>query len=640
MDGLSIVIPYWNGREYLPRLLNGLPADVPVIVVDDQSDEPLQPPARPHTEVMRLRKRGYFAGAVNAGIARCGGDVLVLNQDAQLHGTEWLDLLAEKRERYALVGEGVLRHPAWPRGYVHGTFMYVRRDAWEDVGFLNRRDYPLWGCTCEWQLRACRKGYEALPLREIPGLEHGEDTRRKVTWRDREGVEHAAWFGAAIAEAMKREPRRMGLFSRTPPLVTVVIPCYNYGHYLKDAINSLVGGETCLGQMPGQTLQSFEVVIVDDASTDDSWETIQRWVDPWKGIRAVRNPENVGTAATINTGIKLSYGKYIHVLSADDMREPWALERMLRACQENPHRVAYGHMRVLNHGRDKLYKMAEYDFERLLHKNMLPAGIIYPKRAWREVGGYPEVMRDGREDWAFGIALGIHGWCGVHVGDAGTLVRREGQNRSLRTAKEGKVPEFKRRIMALYPNIYGGERPVGCCGGRRTKAAQGGKGAGNPTPRSQRVGAQGMTLLEYIGGNSGDTRWHGPETGTVYVFGNNHRSRMRYVDRRDAKSMLALRENTRPIFRLKPLPKPKEPEPQPAPESEPEDDAVAVNVSGAPSFTDIRGVGAVTAEKLRAGGFRNVRELADADPQEVAALAGIPQGQARRAVEEARGLVA
>lgn len=162
MDDLTIVIPFYNGHATLGQLLAALPREVRVIVVDDKSDVPLH---LNNVEVVRLESKGYFSGAVNAGMEHCKGDALVLNQDATLEGDEWLGWLAQLRERHAVIGEGVFGHPAWPKGYIQGTFMWIRRDAWEKVGPLNARDYPLWGATCEWQLRACRAGYAALPVK-------------------------------------------------------------------------------------------------------------------------------------------------------------------------------------------------------------------------------------------------------------------------------------------------------------------------------------------------------------------------------------------------------------------------------------------------------------------------------------------
>jgi len=560
MDRLTVVIPFWNGHEVIGRLLDSLPADLPAIVVDDVSDDPLHL-NRPDTQVLRLANRGYFSGAVNAGIAACDTDVLVLNQDAWLEGTAWMEQLAEVRG-VAIAGDGA-KHPAWPAGYVQGTFMYVNRQAWEKVGALNAAEYPLWGSTCEWQLRACRMGFDFRIL-EVAGFHHDRSARRTHGYR----------LGEAITETMKREPKRAWEFLHTPPTISVIVPCYNYGRYLEDCINSLLGGLTCLGQAEPQTFQSFEVVIVDDASTDDTWDVIQALADRKKGIRGLHLSHNKGTPAVLNIGVERSYGEYIQVLSADDMLEPWCLERHYRACRENPHRVVYGDLRIVKeNARQRTLKLPTYSCDLVLNKNPMSAGIMYPRQAWKDAGGYPEQMQWGREDWAFNIALMLAGWCGVHIEEAGYLYRRERQNRSLKTGNRHRdeVSEYARtpdgtpswrqffvnQLRALYPDAYNGRYDVGCCGGGRSK-----KATPKATPRAAAArelpGRAGMTRLEYIGRNAGDSTWWGPETETRYVFGGNRR--VGYVDSKDVAGMLAMKKEDKPVFQIfRPPAKPKVP---------------------------------------------------------------------------------
>jgi len=557
LENLTVVIPFWNGHATIGRLLDSLPADLLVIVVDDLSDDPLHLD-KANVQVIRLDVRGYFSGAVNAGIQACKTDVLVLNQDAWLEGTAWMEQLAEVRS-VAIAGDSA-KHPAWPAGYVQGTFMYVNRQAWDEVGPLNAKEFPLWGSTCEWQLRACRAGYDFHTF-EVAGFHHDRATERT----------HGYQLGTAITETMKREPGRAWEFLHTPPTVSVIVPCYNYGKYLEDCISSLLGGLTCLGEMEPQTFQSFEVVIVDDASTDDTWEVIQALADRKKGIRGLHLNQNRGTPAVLNIGVERSFGEYIQVLSADDMLESWTLERHYQACRENPHHFAYGGLTIVKNGvRERPFPLPPYDFEKVIQRNLVSAGIMYPRQAWKDVGGYPEIMREGREDWAFNVGLGIKGWCGVHVGDNGYLYRRERQNRSWRTgnqhAGEPPSPEvvrwrnlFKDQMRELYPEIYvRGERPMGCCGGGRSK-----KATPKATPRAVSVardlpGRAGMTRLEYIGRNQGDTTWWGPETETRYVFGGNRR--VGYVDSKDVAGMLAMKKEDKPVFRVfRPPAKPKAP---------------------------------------------------------------------------------
>jgi GT2 family glycosyltransferase len=532
MDRLSVVVPFYNGHEHIERLLRTLPTDLPVIVVDDRSDPPLSAHAlldggqqRNQIRVIRLENKGYFAGAVNAGVAAApqGHDVLVLNQDTWFEGTAWLDLLTEKRRDYGMIGERIRgAHPAFPHGYIHGTLMFLRRDALDAVGLLDAQWYPLWGCTAEWQLRAARQGFRILPLETIPGFHHA-----------RPPDQH---FGSSIQALLQRQPDLRPKLIRTPPLVSVVVACHNYGRYLADCLHSLIGGPTCLGYHPGQSLQSFEVIIVDDASTDDSVEIAQSLADPWKGIRFVRHLVNRGTAATLNTGIEMAAGQYITFLSADDMREPESLERLVRCAESHSHSFCYDDIRFFGGGR-RLdtwrmgWKHSDFDFDALLQLNTIHAGILYPKRAWQAVGGYPEIMGDGREDWAFNIALGRVGWCGVRVPHAGYLYRNEGQGRHRRQS-QGDKTRFFEKIRGLYPELYRGERPMGCCGGRKganAPAAQNQQGATMMAMQSL-PGAEGMVQIEYLGEQM-PAIWTGPVTHVQYRFGKTRR--VGWIDRRD-----------------------------------------------------------------------------------------------------------
>jgi hypothetical protein len=230
------------------------------------------------------------------------------------------------------------------------------------------------------------------------------------------------------------------------------------------------------------------------------------------------------------------------------MMEPGRLENLYRVAEANPHGVVYDDLVQLENGRrGHIWPMPEYDFETLLNKNHMHAGIFFPRQAWQEVGGYPEEMRYGREDWAFNVRLGIAGWCGVHTGPPGYLYRREGQNRTLRNSGRDWRERFLTQLRLLFPDIYRGERPMACCGGgSRGKGAASRAARSTPTPRIG-IGVEGMVVLQYVGGNSGTEAWFGPETGQRYQF-----SMLRpvaYVDKRDAPGLLAKSAHGRKVFR-------------------------------------------------------------------------------------------
>ena len=99
------------------------------------------------------------------------------------------------------------------------------------------------------------------------------------------------------------------------PLVTVVMPAYNAEAYVEKAIRSVIH----------QTYSNWELVVVDDRSTDGTYEIIQRVAAEDGRIKAYRNEQNMGVARSRNFGILQGEGKYIAFLDSDDvwLDESW-----------------------------------------------------------------------------------------------------------------------------------------------------------------------------------------------------------------------------------------------------------------------------------------------------------------------------
>ncbi len=98
--------------------------------------------------------------------------------------------------------------------------------------------------------------------------------------------------------------------------ITVYITNYNYGQFIKKAINSVLI----------QTEQDFEIILIDDGSTDDSVPLIQSYIDHPK-VKIVLQ-QNKGLTISNNLALKLSRGKYIMRLDADDYLAENALEKL------------------------------------------------------------------------------------------------------------------------------------------------------------------------------------------------------------------------------------------------------------------------------------------------------------------------
>ena len=345
-------------------------------------------------------------------------------------------------------------------------------------------------------------------------------------------------------------------------LISVIVPCYNYGRFLSDAIHSLIGGPTSLGEFAPQTMQSFEIIVVDDASEDDTDEIVRPFVKELPNVSCIHNQANLGTAGALNVGVRQTTGAFITFLSADDMMETTRLEKLYNAALQNPHRIIYDDLVTFGNGQRKMTMpmSQEYDFNQLLYKNTMHAGILYPRKAWEECGGYPEAFRDGREDWAFNVALGKYGYCGVHLKEPLYLYRWENQNRSLRNAGVDWRLTFLNKMQATFPDLYRGERTAMCCGGKKAPAAQpasiqraarasrGGRNVPQALAPDVVIGIEGMTLLEYKLTKAGPVVYHGTVTFQTYVFGGRHKTGL--VDNRDVPGFISRIEDQAARIRI------------------------------------------------------------------------------------------
>jgi glycosyltransferase involved in cell wall biosynthesis len=225
--------------------------------------------------------------------------------------------------------------------------------------------------------------------------------------------------------------------------VSVIIPCFNQAQYLPE----------CLESLSAQTFRDFEIVIVDDGSEPPllldhlSRPAFCQGTIVWL-------PQNQGTAAALNAGIEVAHGEYIAVVHADDMVEPWHLESLMAHAG---HKFCYGDLRFYVNGeRAAAVVCPEWDFDKAKRKNLCHGAILFPREAWQIVGGYPEQMRDGREDWAMSLRLAHAGYPGYHVsGEPGYLYRQHGDNRSLHNHTPEAMARFKAQLWDVLPEVFG-----------------------------------------------------------------------------------------------------------------------------------------------------------------------------------------
>jgi glycosyltransferase involved in cell wall biosynthesis len=183
--------------------------------------------------------------------------------------------------------------------------------------------------------------------------------------------------------------------SDASPQVSLVVPVYNLRKYIPEMVDS-VRRQTA---DPG----SYEVLFVDDCSTDGSFDVIRGEIGDLENGVALRTIRNGGSHATKNHGIRSSRGRHIMLLDGDDVLDPSAIESMMQFMKDNPAvKYSYSQHRKIDPKGDVLYERLGFDFsrKRLLNFNFVGAVECYERGLFDALGGY----RDSYvEDYDFAL---------------------------------------------------------------------------------------------------------------------------------------------------------------------------------------------------------------------------------------------
>ncbi len=181
------------------------------------------------------------------------------------------------------------------------------------------------------------------------------------------------------------------------PTVSVIIPAYNQGHYLGKAIQSVLN----------QTFADFEIIVVDDGSTDDTRQVAAGFLDP--RVRYVYQ-DNAGLSAARNTGIRHAKGAFLSFLDSDDLFLPEKLALLLAKFDAEPELGFVAGQAILidenDHRIGEIFdKRLPKDSTQLLLGNPLHVGSVMVRREWQtRVGFFDETLRS-YEDWDMWLRL-------------------------------------------------------------------------------------------------------------------------------------------------------------------------------------------------------------------------------------------
>lgn len=271
------------------------------------------------------------------------------------------------------------------------------------AGLLNSRRYRMASAVCD---LACLRNVK-FSMRELLKILLPESFKQRL-----KAAAGRLRGRSIVGDGLRQLKTDIELRSRTPvpvknkkhkgPLVSIIVPCYNYGSYLDRMFDSL----------DKQTFQGYEIILVDDGSTDEfTLEKIRELEKKSIPNLHIHRQKNQGVITARNTAMKHAAGKYFFPLDPDDTIEKTFLEKCLLFLESSPaHYFVYTWTYSLGEP-EFVWETIDTEFAGLLQENR--AGfVVFPAQAFRETGGYNPVMQDGYEDWEFCVNLVRHGYVG------------------------------------------------------------------------------------------------------------------------------------------------------------------------------------------------------------------------------------
>ena len=183
---------------------------------------------------------------------------------------------------------------------------------------------------------------------------------------------------------MKNAEVRKESAEREPPLVSVVMPAYNSQRFIGAALESVLA----------QTLEDWELIAVEDCSTDRTWRILKKYAAGDDRIRIVRNDRNRGAAWSRNRAFGMCQGRYIALLDSDDLWQPEKLEKQVRLAERTGADIIYCSYSMIDEEGKKRWKdfivPKRISFEQALSKSVMSCSTTLLTRQTAEEFPFPE----------------------------------------------------------------------------------------------------------------------------------------------------------------------------------------------------------------------------------------------------------
>jgi glycosyltransferase involved in cell wall biosynthesis len=181
------------------------------------------------------------------------------------------------------------------------------------------------------------------------------------------------------------------------PDVSIIIPCFNHGRYIHEAIDSVLN----------QTHQNFEIIVVNDGSTAPDTIAVIKKVNHPK-IKVVHTT-NQGLASARNNGIREAQSEILLPLDADDKIAPTYIEKAITVLKNDRDvGIVYCNLEFFGTKSGK-YILPEFSIARLLFENLIFCTAFFYRKDWEKVNGFNPNMKYSCEDWDFWLSMAANG---------------------------------------------------------------------------------------------------------------------------------------------------------------------------------------------------------------------------------------
>ena len=200
--------------------------------------------------------------------------------------------------------------------------------------------------------------------------------------------------------------------------ISVLVPCFNHGRFIRETIDSILA----------QTLPDFEIIVVDDGSTDP--DTRKALAQLAAERITVLTTEHRGLPAARNHAARHAHGEFCCAVDADDKLAPAWFEKAVRVLEERPDVAFVSHWLETFGDERWTWTPERCDLASLLARNAVNGAALVRRTAYDAVGGYDESMREGCEDWDFWLRLVERGFQGAIIPEVLFYYRRRSDSMS------------------------------------------------------------------------------------------------------------------------------------------------------------------------------------------------------------------